>query len=351
MAKKIDNQEKLVKATMTAIRKFGQSAYITPDGFAVRGEMSYLYHNIPQATVPGEMVYGLQFAARDLPDCGFSVDMENAQIAFGAQVRKAEGGREFPRPDLWSFADDGSVTVTSSGPFDFYADLAAVLPACAKEDNRPTLMRVAVQFANGQYLRSVGADGFRLALRGDETTPEDETILMEPEIAKFLSSKAIDRNGGVYILQGGDHIAFLARLIDGREVALVQRNDQGRYPQVISLIPQNCQNWYSVNAEPIQAAIKESAPIWRAANETFAVSFNGACKVLAVSQDKGRFETDMPYFGLKQGDNATWVNARYLADAIGSTGKTIVGLNTRANPIVVLPEDGTLWVVMPMSTR
>lgn len=321
---------------------------------------------------------GVGIQKNDLPAGAYTLDVQANTYTAGGLVRRGKDGGAVEVPTRLVLGTYISAKLRDAATI--VGDLARVAPALAREDNRPTLMNAALQLdARFAYLRAVGADGFRMACRGDLTAEAAHTLHVPRAIIDFLAAGVIDleqplrvRQERVVRTETGRYpdgrtyeyeaISYPTRiggaLLDGRAFG-VSWMQSGQYPRVLDLLPAQFAGLVAFDAAPVLAHIKQAAPVLRNADDTLYLEVrDGILWGIAASQDVGRYEFQFASAAASGQALRIAVRGKYLADALAAGGRVLAGHNTPAvsaqravTPLMIADGEGTMHLIMPMSTR
>lgn len=322
---------------------------------------------------------GVGIQKNDLPAGAYALDVQANTYTTGGLVRRGKDGGAVEVPSCLNVIGT-YINATLRDAVTIVGDLARVMPALAKEDNRPTLMNAALQLdARSAYLRSVGADGFRMACRGDLVAEAEYTLQIPRAVVEFLTAGVIDMDHALWVKQDRvtrtetgrypdsrtyeyEAISYPTRvggaLLDGRTFG-VSWMQAGQYPRVLELLPAQFAGTVAFDTAPVLAHIKQAAPVLRNADDTLYLEVqDGILRGIAASQDVGRYEFQVAGAAASGQALRIAVCSKYLAAALAAGGRVLVGHNTPAGsaqravtPLIVVDSEGTMHLIMPMSTR
>jgi DNA polymerase-3 subunit beta len=254
------------------------------------------------------------FPSRLVTDIVKSLESGAVNVETDDGEARISGGRSqfavrlIPADEFPKLAEPSADAVTLSA--DAFAEaLKQVVPAASSDDSRPILTGVLLA-AEGDGLRLVATDSYRLAIRdlpGASVLQEGQTVLVPSralaELAKTLVG--IDE----ITLRLGERDATFE--LDG--VRLTTRLIEGEFPNYRSLIPSSHPNRLTIGRETLLEAVKRMRIMAREATPVRLVQKPDALELIAVSQDVGTAheELDAKYEGAEL---TVAFNPEYLID-------------------------------------
>ena len=271
------------------------------------------------------------------------VDGEEVQITAG---RSEFSMRTIPADDFPRLGAPEGEEVTLNAA-DLSASLKQVVKAASADDSRPILTGVLMA-AEGEGLRLVSTDSYRLAVRdlpGTSVLSGDQAVLV-PSRALAELSRVFGENDEVSLRLGERDARFS---VGGTEV--VTRLIEGEFPNYRGLIPDSYPNVMTVNrAELLDAVRRVRLMAQEATPIRLNMSANGL-ELVAVTQDVGQAQEvlDASYEGE---DLTVAFNPDYLLDGIDVTPSEEITLQTvdAVKPAIMRGSDSEdfLYLLMPV---
>ncbi|HZD80732.1 MAG TPA: DNA polymerase III subunit beta [Actinomycetota bacterium] len=268
---------------------------------------------------------------------------EEARIASGRSqfAVRALPAEDFPRlPD--AAGDDVTLEAT-----EFADALRQVVRAASQDDARPILTGVLMA-AEGDGLRLVATDSYRLAVRdlpGTSVLREGQQVL--------VPSKALGELGRV--LGGAEQVTLRLGERDAvfsvGDTRISTRLIEGEFPNYRQLIPSSYPNRLTVGREPLLDAIRRVKLLAREATPVRLRLGGDGLELSAITQDVGHAEEeiDAKYEGSEM---VIAFNPEYLADGVDAIHGDEISLETvdALKPAVVRTVDGSdyLYLLMPV---
>ena len=273
----------------------------------------------------------------------FVIEGEEVQITAG---RSEFSMRTIPADDFPRLGAPEGEEVTLNAA-DLSASLKQVVKAASADDSRPILTGVLMA-AEGEGLRLVSTDSYRLAVRdlpGTSVLSGDQAVLV-PSRALAELSRVFGENDEVSLRLGERDARFT---VGGTEV--VTRLIEGEFPNYRGLIPDSYPNVLTVNrAELLDAVRRVRLMAQEATPIRLNMSENGL-ELVAVTQDVGQAQEvlDANY----EGDDLTVAfNPDYLLDGIDVTPSEEITLQTvdSVKPAIMRGSDSEdfLYLLMPV---
>ena len=282
-----------------------QSVTVAGDTDGVVVAPSKLIADIVRALGPG---------AVDLVVDGEEIQITAGRSEFSMRTIPAD---EFPR--LGSPEGD-QVTLSSEALSDA---LTQVVKAASSDDSRPILTGVLLA-AEGEGLRLVSTDSYRLAVRdlpGTSVLSGDQSVLV-PSRALSELNRVFGENDEVSLRLGERDASFE---VGGTQV--VTRLIEGEFPNYRGLIPDSYPNELTVNRIELLEAVRRVRLMAQEATPIRLSMRDDALELVAVTQDVGQAQEvlDANYTG----DELTVAfNPDYLIDGIEVTPGEEVALQT-----------------------
>ena len=271
------------------------------------------------------------------------VDGEEVQITAG---RPEFSMRTIPADDFPRLGEPEGDEVRLNAA-DLSASLKQVVKAASADDSRPILTGVLMA-AEGEGLRLVSTDSYRLAVRdlpGTSVLSGDQSVLV-PSRALAELSRVFGDNDEVSLRLGERDARFA---VGGTEV--MTRLIEGEFPNYRGLIPDSYPNVLTVNrAELLDAVRRVRLMAQEATPIRLNMSENGL-ELVAVTQDVGQAQEMID--GSYEGDELTVAfNPDYLLDGIDVTPSEEITLQTvdSVKPAIMRGADSEdfLYLLMPV---
>lgn len=199
---------------------------------------------------------------RSLPTDEVELVTDNGSVRVaGGRARfeiRSLAPEDFPRVDAPS--DDGSLVLEG----DLVAKaLAQVAPAASRDETRPVLTGVLLE-GEGDELRVVATDSYRLALRKLRAPGVDGTKLLVPARAVVEVGRLAAGQSEVRMEVGTAQVGFQLG-----DVALQSRLIEGEFPAYGQLLPEELPNQLSIRKEPFLESLKRVAVLAQDATPVF----------------------------------------------------------------------------------
>lgn len=285
-----------------------------------------------------DIVRALGPGAVDVVVDGEEVQITAARSEFSMRTIPAD---DFPRLDT---PEGEEVTLNAA---DLSAALKQVVKAASADDSRPILTGVLMA-AEGEGLRLVSTDSYRLAVRdlpGTSVLSGDQAVLV-PSRALAELSRVFGENDEVS-LQLGERDARFA--VGGTVVAT--RLIEGDFPNYRGLIPDSYPNVLTVNRAELLDAVRRVRLMAQEATPIRLNMSENALELVAVTQDVGQAQEVLD--GNYNGDELTVAfNPDYLLDGIDVTPSEEITLQTvdSVKPAIMRGGDSEdfLYLLMPV---
>lgn len=229
-----------------------------------------------------------------------------------------------------------------------FADaLRQVVSAASVDESRPILTGVLMA-AEGDGLRLVATDSYRLAVRdlpGTTVLAEGQSVLVPSNALKELTRVLGDVER--LTLRLGERDASF----EVGDLRLMTRLIEGEFPNYRGLIPQSHPNRLTVGRDALLDALRRVRLMAREATPVRLVMTEDGLELLAVTQDVGqaRESLDAKYEGLEL---TVAFNPEYLIAGIEVTPGDEITLETidALKPALVRSDEGTdfLYLLMPV---
>lgn len=259
------------------------------------------------AVVPARLVADI-VRALDPGAIEVGVEEDQARITagrsqFDVRLLPAEDFPRLPEPP----EEAVTIEATSLG-----RALRQVVRAASQDDARPILTGVLLA-AEGDGLRLVATDSYRLAIRdlpGASVLHEGQRVLVPSKALGELAR--LESDGGEVSLRLGEHdVSF-----EAGSVRLVSRLIEGDFPNYRQLIPESYPNRLILGREPLLDAVRRVRLLARESSTPVRLALSAdAVTLSAASQDVGHAheELDAKY----EGEEITVAfNPEYLADGV-----------------------------------
>ncbi len=230
-----------------------------------------------------------------------------------------------------------------------FADaLRQVVAAASTDESRPILTGVLMA-AEGDGLRLVATDSYRLAvrdLRGISVLAEGQSVLVPSNALKELARVLSDDVEQVVLRLGERDASF-----EVGDISLVTRLIEGEFPNYRGLIPQSHANRLTVGREPLLDAVRRVSLLAREATPVRLAMSEGSLELLAVTQDVGQAQEalDAKYEG---SELTVAFNPEYLIAGIEVSSGDEITLETidALKPALVRSNESAdfLYLLMPV---
>lgn len=281
---------------------------------------------------------------------------QTVNVRCGATVSNIKGidASEFPL-----VPEGGAEDVVLSGKV-FKEMIAQTTFAAAKEDNRPILTGILMQF-DGNVMTMAAADGYRLAVRTVEIEqhfPQTIEFVVPAralsEVGRIISEE--DETIQISLPGERDLVMFHMRHTDVATQLL-----DGKFPDFASIIPRHYVTATTMYTSDLLAACKRAEIFARDSAYSAKLLVKpapgpgepGAVRIIGTSAERGDNE-GMVDASVEGEELFISFNIRYLIDVLNvvSDERVVFESNGAANPGVVRPEnrDDFVCVIMPMAT-
>ncbi len=278
---------------------------------------------------------------------GGAIDVE----ADGDEARISGGRSNFrlhaiPADEFPNLVDPVGEQVTLTAA-DLAEGLQQVVRAASTDESRPILTGVLLA-AEGQGLRMVSTDSYRLAVRdlpGTAALKEDQTVLV-PSRALNELARALHDDTDVTLVLGERDASFQVGALH-----LTTRLIEGEFPNYRGLIPAAQPNRLHVDRQALLDAVRRVRLMARENSPVRLTMTTDQLELRAVTLDVGEAseQLDASY----QGDELTVAfNPEYLVDGLEVTPGEQVSLETvdSLKPALLRPLDSEdfLYLLMPV---
>ena len=273
-----------------------------------------------------------------------NVDGEEAHITAGrfqSAIRLLPAD-EFPR---LSSPPDDAVTLVAA---DFADALHQVVSAASADDARPILTGVLMA-AEGDGLRLVATDSYRLAVRdlpGTSVLSDDQSVLVPSRALRELE-RLLGAEGEV-TLRLGEHDATF----EVGNVRLTTQLIEGEFPNYRGLIPASHPNRLTVSRESLVEALRRVKLMAREPNTPVRLAMSGdGLELVAITQDVGQAHEQLDA-GYDGAELTVAFNPEYLLNGVEVTPGDEISLDTvdAQKPAVIRPTGDSefLYLLMPV---
>jgi DNA polymerase-3 subunit beta len=229
--------------------------------------------------------------------------------------------------------------------------------AAATEESRPVLTGINAEF-EGEQLKLVGADGFRLAVHEtalNSAVKEKTTVIIPTRTLSELNRLLGEQEEPVEITINQQKSQALFRL---KNAELVSQLIQGSFPDYSQVIPQSYTTRAVVDVSEFLRVIKmssifarDSSGIIRLVIAPGAELIPGKVTVSAQAEEVGGNTSEID--AIVDGEEAKIAfNARYLSDVLSIIHQAQVAIETTtsSSPGIIRPVgvDNYIHVIMPM---
>ena len=290
------------------------------------------------ARLTADIVRALEPGAVHVDTEGDEAKISSGRSQFGVRLLPAD---DFPR-----LAETSAEEVTLDAAA-FAEALRQVVRAASHDDARPILTGVLMA-AEGDGLRLVATDSYRLAVRdlkGVSILRDDQAVL--------VPSKALGELGRV--LSGAPTVTLRLGERDATFVVgdtrLTTRLIEGEFPNYRQLIPATHPNRLTVGREPLLDALRRVKLLAREATPVRITLKAEGIELTAITQDVGQAHEDLDakYEGTEM---VIAFNPEYLADGVEAVEGDEVTLETvdALKPAVVrsVESQDYLYLLMPV---
>ena len=284
-----------------------------------------------------------------LPDNSHTLEISSGR--FQAHINGIDA-RDFPPiPDV---SDGMAANIESNA---LREGITQVAFAAATEESRPVLTGINAEF-EGEQLKLVGADGFRLAVHEtalNSAVKEKTTVIIPTRTLSELNRLLGEQEEPVEITINQQKSQALFRL---KNAELVSQLIQGSFPDYSQVIPQSYTTRAVVDVGEFLRVIKmssifarDSSGIVRLVVAPGTELIPGKVTVSAQAEEVGGNTSEID--ALVDGEEAKIAfNARYLADVLSIIHQSQVAIETTtpSSPGIIRPVgvDNYIHVIMPM---
>ncbi len=268
---------------------------------------------------------------------------EEARISSG---RSQFSVRTIPAHEFPQLPEPAAHTVELDAAA-FAEALRQVVSAASVDESRPILTGVLMA-AEGDGLRLVATDSYRLAVRdlpGTSVLAADQQVLVPSNALRELTRLLGDAEKIVL------HLGEKDASFEVGDVRLMTRLIEGEFPNYRGLIPQSHPNRLTVGREPLHDAVRRVRLLAREATPVRMIMKPDGLELVAVTQDVGQAheELDAKYEGAEL---TVAFNPEYLLAGIEVTPGDEITLETvdALKPALIRSLEGTefLYLLMPV---
>lgn len=284
-----------------------------------------------------------------LPDNSHTLEISSGR--FQAHINGIDAQDFPPIPDV---SDGMAANIESNA---LREGITQVAFAAATEESRPVLTGINAEF-EGEQLKLVGADGFRLAVHEtalNSAVKEKTTVIIPTRTLSELNRLLGEQEEPVEITINQQKSQALFRL---KNAELVSQLIQGSFPDYSQVIPQSYTTRAVVDVSEFLRVIKmssifarDSSGIVRLVVAPGTELIPGKATVSAQAEEVGGNTSEID--ALVDGEEAKIAfNARYLSDVLSIIHQAQVAIETTtpSSPGIIRPvgADNYIHVIMPM---
>ena len=284
-----------------------------------------------------------------LPDNSHTLEISSGR--FQAHINGIDAQDFPPIPDV---SDGLAANIESNA---LREGITQVVFAAATEESRPVLTGINAEF-EGEQLKLVGADGFRLAVHEtalNSAVKEKTTVIIPTRTLSELNRLLGEQEEPVEITINQQKSQALFRL---KNAELVSQLIQGSFPDYSQVIPQSYTTRAVVDVSEFLRVIKmssifarDSSGIVRLVVAPGTELIPGKVTVSAQAEEVGGNTSEID--ALVDGEEAKIAfNARYLSDVLSIIHQAQVAIETTtsSSPGIIRPVgvDNYIHVIMPM---
>lgn len=284
-----------------------------------------------------------------LPDNSYTLEISSGR--FQAHINGIDAQDFPPIPDV---SDGMAANIESNA---LREGITQVAFAAATEESRPVLTGINAEF-EGEQLKLVGADGFRLAVHEtalNSAVKEKTTVIIPTRTLSELNRLLGEQEEPVEITINQQKSQALFRL---KNAELVSQLIQGSFPDYSQVIPQSYTTRAVVDVSEFLRVIKmssifarDSSGIVRLVIAPGTELIPGKVTVSAQAEEVGGNTSEID--AIVDGEEAKIAfNARYLSDVLSIIHQAQVAIETTtsSSPGIIRPVgvDNYIHVIMPM---
>jgi DNA polymerase-3 subunit beta len=294
------------------------------------------------AVVPAKLLSDI---VRALPPGAVTVEIDDDEARIGAG-RSQFAVRTIPSHEYPQLPAPAETSV-SLDAVAFADALRQVVSAASGDESRPILTGVLMA-AEGDGLRLVATDSYRLAVRdlpGTSVLAEGQQVLV-PSTALRELSRLLSSAESVTLRLGERDVVF-----EVGEVRVTSRLIEGDFPNYRGLIPSAHPNRLTVGREPLLEALRRVRLLAREATPVRLVLKPDSVELLAITQDVGQAHEELD--AKHDGEELTVAfNPEYLIAGIDVTPGDEITLETidALKPALVkgVENPDFLYLLMPV---
>jgi DNA polymerase III subunit beta len=270
------------------------------------------------AVVPAKLLSDI---VRALPPGAVTVEIDDDEARIGSG-RSQFAVRTIPAHEYPQLPEPAESSV-SLDAVAFADALRQVVSAASNDESRPILTGVLMA-AEGDGLRLVATDSYRLAVRdlpGTSVLAEGQQVLVPSTALKELS-RLLSAAEAVTLRLGERDVAF-----EVGDVRVTSRLIEGDFPNYRGLIPNAHPNRLTVGREPLLEALRRVRLLAREATPVRLVLKPDSVELIAITQDVGQAQEELD--ATHDGDELTVAfNPEYLIAGIDVTTGDEITLET-----------------------
>jgi DNA polymerase III subunit beta len=270
------------------------------------------------AVVPAKLLSDI---VRALPPGAVTVEIDDDEARIGSG-RSQFAVRTIPAHEYPQLPEPAESSV-SLDAVAFADALRQVVSAASNDESRPILTGVLMA-AEGDGLRLVATDSYRLAVRdlpGTSVLAEGQQVLVPSTALKELS-RLLSAAEAVTLRLGERDVAF-----EVGDVRVTSRLIEGDFPNYRGLIPNAHPNRLSVGREPLLDALRRVRLLAREATPVRLVLKPDSVELIAITQDVGQAQEELD--AKHDGEELTVAfNPEYLIAGIDVTTGDEITLET-----------------------
>ncbi len=323
----------------------GELTLTATDGdISIRSKISAEVESGGEIVVPGRL---LADVARQLPagdvslvvtDAGL-LELDCGSASFKLRLLAAD---DFPEVNVI----EGSTVTLPVG--EFSETIEQVARSASRDETRPHLTGILLSI-DGDKLRSVATDSYRLAVRTTKIEPASETKIEANVPARALqeATRIADGHESITITLSERQIAFVAG-----DSLLVSRLIDGQFPDFEQLLPDSYEHVLDIDVAELHDAVKRVSLLAQR-NTPLKVSLSeGELEVSAQTTDIGEGRETLPAPDFSGDPLEIGFNPDFLRDGLDSahTERAKFKLISAFRPgLIVAGEDEEfMYLVMPI---
>lgn len=298
-----------------------------------------------RAVFPGKLLTEI---VKNLPDAAVNIEAaaDSAVVScdtssFSLKTLDPEDFPAFPQVE-----PSQEVSV----PFPQFSTMVKrVARVVSKDESRAVLTGVLVSL-EGQTLRMVATDSYRLAITEAQLSDAPETGFEAVIAGSFMQDLASLQRSEEPIRIALSENQIIVRYQD---TVLVNRRIEGNYPNYRQLLPSSCGTRVALSVERLVAGVKRASLLGQSSSPVkFSIDADAqVVQLSAVAQDVGSAQETIPCEG--EGDPVDIAfNCAYVVDGLNSvtTDKVFLEVQTGVKPGIFRADEGEdyLYLVMPV---